>query len=473
MMGFVRIVITALLLCALVVTTALSITKLPFYVYATGGAALPLFTAALWVLFALAFFVVRKIPVRTAVIIIVAGSVALGGAAMLAPPNTSTDSARYAWDGIVQNAGISPYQYAPTAPQLASLRPEWLFPSPTEGVGGIEQCAGPRIGPSHEPGTTTLVCTALNRGTAHTIYPPTAEVLFAAIRFVVGPNAQYWPMQLVGLLISLGILLLLLVALRRRGLDPRWAALWGWCPLVATEAITNSHVDSLGALLLLSATLLVSSGRRWSGGLALGAAIATKLIPAIGAPALLRRQPLKVLAASVGIFLLLYVPYILVSGVSVLGYLPKYLSEEGFDDGSRFALITMVVHGRSATITAIVLVAILAVLVWRKTDPAAPWMGQLVMIGTTLIIVSPRYAWYGLLLVPMIALCGRWEWLAVPLALTARELIPHLPLLRASEMLAVALIVCVGMYRSKPGVFGRLGNELRHPLRLPAVYQSF
>jgi alpha-1,2-mannosyltransferase len=472
MMGAMRIVITAVLLAAMAVATAVSVTALPYYDFHTNGLGLILFTAGLWVAFCAAYFVLRRVPVRAAIVLIVAGSIAIGGAAMAGPPNTSTDSARYAWDGIVQNAGISPYKYVPTTPHTADLRPEWLFPTPTVDAGGKSTCPGSRIQTSHEPGTDTVVCTALNRGESNTIYPPTSELLFAGIRLLTGPDAEYWPMQLAGLLMSLGILVILLRALRARGLDPRWAALWGWCPLVATEAITNSHVDTLGALLLLVATLLVSSGRRWTGGVALGAAIAAKLIPVIGAPALLRRQPWKIVLASAGVFLLLYIPYILSSGIGVLGYLPKYLNEEGYDDGSRFALITFFTRGIGATIVAAVLLVILAVLVWRKTNPSTPWLGQAVMIGTTLLIVSPRYPWYALLLVPMIALSGRWEWLAVPLALTARELVPHISVQRTAEILAIVIIVAMSMRRSGPGALRRAGGELRHPFRSLAVIRE-
>jgi hypothetical protein len=465
MMRLVRITLTAVLLVVSAVATAVSVAALPFYDFHTNGWKLITFTVGLWALFGAAFVLLRRIPAKAAIALIIAGSVAIGGAAMAGPPNTSTDSARYAWDGIVQNAGISPYAYVPTSPHLASLRPEWLFPTPSVDAAGVATCPGSRIQTSHEPGTTTVVCTALNRGKSHTIYPPSSELLFAGIRFVVGPDAEYWPMQLVGLLLSLGILAMLMVALRRRGMDVRWAALWGWCPLVATEAITNSHVDTLGALLLLAATLLVASGRRWLGGIALGAAIAAKLIPVIGAPALLRRQPWKIIVASIATFLVLYVPYILASGPKVLGYLPGYLNEEGFDDGSRFALISVFVHGKAATVVAAILLVALAVLVWRKTNPSTPWLGQLVMIGATLLIVSPRYPWYALLLVPMIALSGRWEWMAVPLALTARALVPHLEVQRIAELIAVVVIVAVSLQRSGPGVLGRVRRELRHPFR--------
>ena len=100
---------------------------------------LVLFTIGIWVLFALAILALRRVPTKAAIVLVLVGSVAVGGAAMAGPPNTSTDSARYAWDGIVQNAGISPYDYAPADPALRELRPEWLFPAVVDG-----KCPEPR-----------------------------------------------------------------------------------------------------------------------------------------------------------------------------------------------------------------------------------------------------------------------------------------------------------------------------------------
>jgi hypothetical protein len=279
---------------------------------------------------------------------------------------------------------------------------------------------------------------------------------------VTGPSAEYWPLQLTGLLMSLAITAMLIVALRRRNLDPRWAALWGWSPIVATEAITNSHIDILGTLLALVATLLVSRGLRFRGGIALGAAIAVKLVPVIAAPALLRRQPWRVIAAAIITFAVLYIPYVITTGIAVLGYLPGYLSEEGYNDGSRFIMLSLFVPASASLPVAAVLLLVIAVLVWWKTNPDAPWLGQLVMIGSTLLIASPRYPWYALLLVPFIALTGRWEWFAVPLALTTRMLIPHQDVYQVAIVIAIVVIVALALYRTGPE--GRA--RLRHPLAL-------
>ena len=457
-----RTAVTAILLALSTTTTVIAVAALPVYDDKTGKLE-PLFfvTIALWVLFALAVLAVRRVQGRAVVVLVLAGSLAIGVAAMTGPPNTSTDSARYAWDGIVQNAGISPYSYVPTDPALAHLRTDWLFPE----ANPDGSCPGRPIMESKEPASDTVVCTAINRGTVPTIYPPASEIVFAAVRFIVGPDAEYWPLQLLGLLTSLAVTALLLRLLHRRDLPLYWAAAWGWCPLVATEGVTNSHIDIVAALLVVAATALVASGKRWRGGAALGVAIVAKLIPVIAAPALLGRRPLVVIAASVAVFALLYVPYIVSDGIGVLGYLPGYLSEEGYESGNRFILASMIAPGFASTVIVGVLVLITAVLVWRKTDPDSPWLGQLAMIGVTLIVVSPRYPWYALLLVPMIVMTGRWEWFAVPLALTYRFLVPSLDIARLLLAVAIVIIATATIKRSGPGFLSRVLDELRHPLR--------
>nr|WP_216833614.1 glycosyltransferase family 87 protein [Clavibacter michiganensis] len=421
------------------------------------GAA-PLFwlVVVIWVVFGAAVLLVRKLPARSAAALIILGSVGLGAVAMAGPPNTSTDSARYAWDGIVQNAGESPYRYTPADPELRDLRPDWLYPKTVVGSDGAATCEGTRIMGVREEETHEPMCTALNRPKVPTIYPPMAELFFAGVRAVVPVTAEYWAFQAAGLLMMTAVTLLLVRALRKRGKPVWWAALWAWCPLVASEVVTNSHVDALGALLALAASLLVAGGMRWRGGIALGAAIATKLIPVIAAPALLRRQPWKVITAAVVTFALLYVPYVLSTGIAVLGYLPGYLQEEGYDDGGRFPLVELVVPGQYGLIAVALILAVTAGLVWWKTDPADPWLGQVVMIGVTLLAVSPRYPWYALLLIPFIAMTGRGEWFAVVGALALRLFAPDLWAWQIALAAALVIVVAGSLVRLGPDGRARL-----------------
>jgi hypothetical protein len=465
----VRSIVVSVLLAASTALTAVLVVAFDLFRPHRDTVPLLLGTVALWLLFAAAVILLRKVEGRAVVVLVLAGSVVLGGAAMTGPPNTSTDSARYAWDGIVQNAGISPYAFVPADERLDGLRPDWLFPAPVAGDDAPE-CVGERIGTVDRDGEPPL-CSALNRTTVPTIYPPAAEIYFAAVRAVVGADAGYWPLQLTGLMLCVGITGMLLVGLRRRGLDQRHAALWAWCPLVATEGITNSHVDLLGVAFVLAAAFWVSSAKYVRGGILLGVAIGVKLIPAIAAPAMLKRQGWKVLTAAVLTFAALYVPYVLSTGIGVLGYLPGYLTEEGYEDGSRFALVSLIAPGGSAIVVAAILLAGLAAVTIWKTDPDAPWLGQLVMIGGTLLVLSPRYPWYALLLVPFIALSGRWEWLAIPLALTVRLLVPSLTVTRVSLAIALVVIVLMAVHRAGPGALGRWRRSLSRAGSRPGIGQ--
>ena len=88
---------------------------------------------------------------RGALIIILAGAVLMRLTLLFVEPYLSTDIYRYVWDGRVQAAGINPYRYVPSAPEIAHLRDAAIFPN-------------------------------INRADyAVTIYPPTAQAIFLAV----------------------------------------------------------------------------------------------------------------------------------------------------------------------------------------------------------------------------------------------------------------------------------------------------
>ena len=415
-----RIVPAAVVAAVLAALTAWTIGSLGYFRPKQPGLHLWAYTAE-WVLFAAAVLPLRLVPRRAAPALVLAGAAVIGGCALAAPPTTSTDAARYSWDGIVQDAGVSPYADVPADAALARLRPDWLFPAGRPTADGSARC--PRLTlRTHEVGGAKEICTAINRPLVHTIYPPVAEIAFALVRLPVPASVAYLPVQLLGLAAVLGTTALLVRALRRRELPVHRAALFAWCPLTAQAGVNDAHVDGLAVLLAFGATLLVASGRPLRGGVLLGLAIATKFTPLLVVPPLIRRRPVAVLAAAAGAVAVVYVPYLLASGGGVLGYLPGYLNEEGYDDGTRSAVLGAVLPGAASTAVAALVVAATAVVVLLKADPRGPWTGQLVVVAVALLVLSPRYAWYALLLLPPVAMTGRWEWLAVPAALLAIQL---------------------------------------------------
>lgn len=413
-----------------------------------------------WVVFVAAAISARRLPARHIPALIVAGSLLLGAVAVAAPPVVSSDSARYAWDGIVQKAGISPYRYAPADPALAGLRPEWLFRVPAPGAnchgapfptGTVVTTSGPE---------TAVLCTAINRPQVHTVYPAVAELYFLAVRLLPGADVGFIAFQLAGLVLSLTVTVMLLRFLRRSGRPAHQAVWWAWCPLVAFEAVNGAHVDVLGAVLAAAAALLLAGGKPLRSGVAFGAAVATKLIPALLAPAMLYRKPLRFTVAASATFLVAYLPFLAVSGAAVLGYLPGYLQEEGYAGGSsaRFALLQLVLPSPWELFAGLALLLCLAVWVWRHTDQAKPWDSQVLMIGGTLLLVSPGYPWYALLLVPFVVMSRRYEYLAIPPVLTVMYLGGSMALDQALLAVSVAAIAIVGWFRQR-----RVNRPVRRP----------
>ncbi|MET3812616.1 glycosyltransferase family 87 protein [Arthrobacter sp. UYEF3] len=387
-------------------------------------------TCLSWLVLVAALSLLRHVPRRQVGALIIAGTVLLGLVAVSAPPRTSNDSARYAWDGIVQKAGNSPYSFVPVDETLANLRPGWLFAPGAPGADGRPLCAKDLFGTESVSAfgypSGTPLCTAINRPHVPTIYPPTAEIYFFGVRAAVPDSVGYLPFQLGGLLISAAVVVMLLAALAKRGLPLHLAAVWGWSPFVQLEAVNNAHVDVLGAALMLAAGMLMAGGRPLRSGVAFGAAVATKLIPVIAAPALLFRRPVRFIAAAVLTFILLYVPYLAVAGAGVLGFLPGYLKEEGYSQsgGVRFSLAQIISAGPWPPVLSAAALAIVALVVLRQTRAANVWEQQTVMIGLTLLIVSPNYPWYALMLLPFIVLSRRWEHMGVILALDFIYMVP-------------------------------------------------
>lgn len=170
------------------------------------------------------------------------------------PATLSDDVFRYVWDGRVQLAGINPYLYAPSAPQVAHLR-DALYPS-------------------------------VNHAAIPTIYPPLAQLFFRAICLLSATPAAF---KLALLLCDWGLCLLLAHSLARRGQDPRRVVLYAWNPLPLVEVAGSGHLDALGVLLLFAALYALHSERWGAAVCALAGAFLVKLVPLALLPTFWRR----------------------------------------------------------------------------------------------------------------------------------------------------------------------------------------
>ena len=447
----VRIAAAAAIAAALTALTALTVHSVLF---ARTGI-LPV-SLGLWALFGAGAWLVLRLPGRWAVALIVIGGIAVQVAALTAGPQGSDDLYRYIWDGRVQAAGIDPYQYAPAAPQLASLRDPFLWPAQAPHC----VAAGMRL-----DGSTQLAdpgCTLINRPIVHTIYPPVAEAYFLGVHYLAPAGSGTTPIQAAAALCAVLVTLLLLYGLPKVGRDRRLAVLWAWCPTVALEAGNNAHVDVLAAGLTAAALILLARPgalsrplrRPMAGGALLALAIWTKVTPVLIAPAVLRRRPVAVITAGISATVLVYLPHVLAVGSGVIGFLPGYLQQEGYANGSRFLLLGMLVPGKWGFLAAFAVLATVALVVLLRGDPDRPWRGAVVMTGVALAVATPPFPWYAMLLVMLVAFDGRVEWLGFAMVryLAVSDplpgvRVPVLDALRAAYGLALAVVVVVALIR--------------------------
>ena len=278
-------------------------------------------------------------------------------------PTLSDDLYRYLWDGRLTAAGVNPYPKAPTDPSLDRFR------------AGFE--------------------TRLNHADVPTIYPPAAQLLFAAtVRVEATPRA--WKTTL--LVLEAALLLCLAFLLRARGLRPDRLLLYYWNPLVVVESFGSGHVDLAVAAFLILALALHERRRDAGAGVAFALAILTKYLPVLLVPALLRARAWRTLAISAAVGLLLFLPF-LGAGSALWGGLTAYARHWEFN-GSLYPLLRAVApHGEGVRVALAGLLAAVAIAIGAR---ARTLTGAALGTWVAFLIASPTlYPWY---LVPAVAL---------------------------------------------------------------------
>ncbi len=148
---------------------------------------------------------------RRATLLVLVLAAAMRVLPLASPPFLSSDLFRYVWDGRVQAQGINPYLYLPAAPELEFLRDDEIY-------------------------------TSTNRSEeAPTIYPPMAQVIFAAIGQVWSSLAMV-KLAMAGFeAVAIGAVAWLL---RRAGRPAAAVLIYAWNPLPIWEYAGNGHIDA-------------------------------------------------------------------------------------------------------------------------------------------------------------------------------------------------------------------------------------
>jgi len=331
-----------------------------------------------------AFFGARlgeRVDQKRALLIILVGAAAMRLALVFTEPTLSDDIYRYIWDGRVQAAGINPYRYVPSAPELAPLRDPAVWPQ-------------------------------INRADyAVTIYPPVAQALFLGLtRF--GESAVVMKLGLA--LFEAATIAALIALLNRLAIPPARVAAYAWHPLPIWEIAGNGHVDAAMTALLVVGLLVFFKGRTLLAGVmvTLGAMIKPPAVLAL--PVFWRpwnwRLPLVVLAT----IAVAYLPYLSV-GSRVFGFLPGYFKEEGFSEGWGFRIVWLVeqvtgplpLAGAAYAVLAALALASMALAVGFRADRSewAAIRSLSWLLIAFLVLTTPHYPWYFLVVAPFLALC--------------------------------------------------------------------
>ncbi len=297
-------------------------------------------------------------------------SVVLRVGPLFGPVIWSSDIYRYVWDGWVQAEGVNPYCCIPADPALADLRDASVYP-------------------------------LINRrDTARTIYPPFAQMLFAAQAWLGGSVLTMKILLVVIEAVGVGLMVRLL---QRLGRPLQSVLIYAWHPLPIWEIAGSGHVDAVLVAAIPLALLAAASNRRVLTGIALGSAVLTKFIPVVLFPAVWRLRDWRMPLALLLFIAACYLPYLSV-GLRVLGYLPGYLEEEklGPGLGAGFWLVDVLDQSLGITIPAlaylgvcaIVLLAMSAAALRRPAgaEPTVRWARTIGM--ATVLLLSPHYAWY-------------------------------------------------------------------------------
>lgn len=218
------------------------------------------------------------------------------------PPLLSEDIWRYVWDGATQWAGLNPYQHAPNAAAV-------------------------------DPVATSAQLQAVRAAIGHaqipTIYPPAAQIAFAATG-VLGPDPVWLRLLFIGC-DGLAILGLWRWA-EASDRPPQLAALYAFAPPAVLESAVGGHLDAMGVAAMIWAGAWLAQGRGWRAGWALGWSISTKLLPLIVLPTLVLRRRWRTALAALLLAGATVVPYADVGqdGLKGLGtYAARWRANDG------------------------------------------------------------------------------------------------------------------------------------------------
>ncbi len=295
---------------------------------------------------------------------------------LVSPPTLSDDIYRYGWEGRVQRAGFSPYNDAPSSPNLASLR-----------------------------GTTYE---RINHKDIPTIYPPLTQIVFRLGSYlgdglshrVSFQAAEVLSQKCIFLLFDVLSLAMVWLLLKQRGLLGGRIVLYAWNPLIILEFAGSGHNDSLGIFFLLAGLWLWSDKKKWSalwGSASFAMSFLAKYLSVLWMPYMVwkrRWKELVLFGALAGLGLIPFCAcWLMTHGAK------HYLSNWQFN-GSVYSLLQAVAGPELAK--RIVGVALVGLSVWVGKKEEDIFRVSYVLVAASLLLAPTVHPWYFTWLVPFL-----------------------------------------------------------------------
>lgn len=312
-------------------------------------------------------------------------------------PILEDDAYRYLWDGAVVVNGQNPYRYSPE--EINREAPQALQQLAEQSGDVIERINHPKL---------------------RTLYPPTAQLFFAAGHLVKPFDLD--GLRVIWLLLDLGVLVLLSMLLREMDLPLGQLVIYWWNPLLVREIYNAGHMELTVLPFLVAAVWLMLRSRPvWASAL-LAWAFGAKFWPIVLLPLFLRRlfsHP-RVLMAAALTFILIAVAIIWpmhvddfsqASGAAeyarrwemndTLYMAPFWLAKQWTDQ-------TDLAHGAARGAVSLIVIAVIAWQVRRSANDGGAWIDRALVVLAVLFLLSPaQFPWYALWLTPFLAVRPR------------------------------------------------------------------
>ncbi|MFP6597789.1 MAG: glycosyltransferase 87 family protein, partial [Candidatus Hydrogenedentota bacterium] len=209
-------------------------------------------------------------PTNRLLITIIAFGLLMRAVLFMSKPILEDDYYRYLWDGGVTANLYNPYAYTPNDVM-------WHIDTrnPPNELTRLASDSG-------------TIAERVNHASLGTVYPPVAQAAFAIAHTIRPWSLTPWKAVL--LTCDIGILLLLILILRKSGLPETRILIYWWNPLLIRETYNAAHMDLVIMIFLILALYCAVRQYTLRTGLALSAAIAAKLWPIVLIPLFLRHS---------------------------------------------------------------------------------------------------------------------------------------------------------------------------------------